>query len=302
MIVSVSRRTDIPALYGEWFIRRLRAGEVYQRNPFNQRQVHKIPLSQDAVDAFVFWTKDPAPFMPLLDHLEGYPYYFHFTLTPYGREVEPAFTDKKRLLETFKALAAKIGPSRVIWRYDPILISETYTASWHEKTFKDYAKALNGVTDKVIVSFVDFYKKAGKALKALGAYDPPLEDKKRLIRTLKSIAKENGMDLELCSEPFDMSREGVPPSRCIDPVRIKAAGGPELDLKKDPNQRAACGCVISKDIGAYDTCVLGCKYCYAVKQPKRATARFHDHDPESPLLNDTLRGDETIYAVNLKKY
>ncbi|MFP4078829.1 MAG: DUF1848 domain-containing protein, partial [Candidatus Izemoplasmataceae bacterium] len=229
MIVSVSRRTDIPALYGEWFLRRLEAGEVYQRNPFNRRQVHRIPLTKNAVDAFVFWTKNPRPFMRHLDALEGYPYYFHFTLTPYGKDVEPAFNDKARLLETFKALSTTIGRSRVIWRYDPILISEVYEEAWHEKGFRDLAKDLSGHTEKVIVSFVDAYKKVAPTLRALGAYDPSLEDKKRLVRRLKTIADENGMDLELCSEPFDMEDEGIQPSRCVDTGLIKAIGGPDLD-------------------------------------------------------------------------
>ncbi len=301
MIVSVSRRTDIPALYGKWFIERLKAGEVYQRNPFNPGQVHRIPLSKDEVDAFVFWTKNPAPFMPYLSYIKGYTYYFHVTLTPYHEDVEPAFKDKGHLLDAFKVLSGSIGAKRVIWRYDPVIITDRYTASWHKAQFERFAKALKGHSDRVVVSFVDFYKKAEAVLKALGAYDPPMETKKSLIRSFDAIARANGMTLELCSEAIDMREEGVQPSKCVDLERIEKLGGPILNLPKDPNQRKACGCVISKDIGMYDTCTLGCRYCYAVRSLDKARKAYKDYDSALPFLCGDFRDGDKVHEVKDRK-
>ena len=129
MIVSASRRTDIPAFYSDWFFRRLEEGYLYVKNPMNPRQVSKILLSPDTVDCFVFWTKDPGPMMERLSVLNrlGYPYYFQFTLTPYGTDVEPGVPHKNELVRTFRELSCRLGPERVIWRYDPVLLSPSYT-------------------------------------------------------------------------------------------------------------------------------------------------------------------------------
>ena len=123
MILSISRRTDIPRWYSEWLLRRLRAGEVLVRNPYRPGQLRRVPLSPAVVDAIVFWTKDPAPLLPWLDELDGmgYRYLFQFTLTPYGPEIEPGLRDKRAIVETFQALGRRLGRGRVLWRYDPIL-------------------------------------------------------------------------------------------------------------------------------------------------------------------------------------
>lgn len=111
MILSVSRRTDIPRWYSEWFLRRLRAGEVLVRNPYRPGQLRRVPLSPAVVDAIVFWTKAPAPLLPWLDELDGmgYRYLFQFTLTPYGPEIEPGLRDKRAIVETFQVLGCRLG-------------------------------------------------------------------------------------------------------------------------------------------------------------------------------------------------
>ena len=131
MIISASRRTDIPAYYSDWFCNRLREGFVCVRTPMNFHQVSRIALSSDVVDGIVFWTKDPRPLMPRLEELRAYPYYFQFTLTPYGKDMEPGLPDKGAvLLPAFQMLSDMIGPERVIWRYDPILLTARYTADF----------------------------------------------------------------------------------------------------------------------------------------------------------------------------
>lgn len=143
MIISASRRTDIPAFYSDWFFKRLEEGYLYVRNPMNPGQVSKILLNQDTVDCFVFWTKDPGPMMERLSVLDrlGYPYYFQFTLTPYGADVELGLPHKNELVKTFRELSARLGPERVIWRYDPVLLSPSYTREYHSSGFHGCAAA-----------------------------------------------------------------------------------------------------------------------------------------------------------------
>ncbi|MEO2798907.1 DUF1848 family protein, partial [Flavonifractor plautii] len=159
MILSVSRRTDIPRWYSEWLLRRLRAGEVLVRNPYRPGQLRRVPLSPAVVDAIVFWTKDPAPLLPWLDELDGmgYRYLFQFTLTPYGPEIEPGLRDKRAIVETFQVLGRRLGRGRVLWRYDPILFTDAIGLAWHEARFRKLCKALSPFTDQVTVSFLDPY-------------------------------------------------------------------------------------------------------------------------------------------------
>lgn len=154
MIISASRRTDIPAVYADWLLSRLREGYVCVRNPFSYHQVSKIVLNPDVVDAFVFWTKNPAPLMKHLPELEKYMYYFQFTLNAYGREVERNLPSLENRIETFRELASRIGKERIIWRYDPIGISQAYPVDWHLEQFERLAKALEGCTETCVISFL----------------------------------------------------------------------------------------------------------------------------------------------------
>ena len=124
MILSVSRRTDIPAFYSKWFFNRLKEGFVYVRNPMNIHQISKIVLSPDVIDCIVFWSKNPQPMIKSLDELKDYMYYFQFTINPYDKGLEMGVPRKEHVINTFKELSDKIGAKRVIWRYDPILLTE----------------------------------------------------------------------------------------------------------------------------------------------------------------------------------
>ena len=159
MIISVSRRTDIPAFYSEWFFNRLKAGEVLVRNPMNARQISKIKLTPDAVDGIVFWTKNPAPMLDRLYLLKDYIYYFQFTLNAYGKEIESGVPSKNRfVIPTFQRLSDLIGPDRIVWRYDPIFLNETYTIDYHIYYFEKLARRLSPFTRKCTISFLDSYR------------------------------------------------------------------------------------------------------------------------------------------------
>ena len=170
MILSVSRRTDIPNYYSQWFYNRIKEGFVYVRNPMNAHQVSRIEITPDVVDCIVFWTKNPEPMMERLEELSAYHYYFQFTLTGYGRDMEPGIPHKReKMIPVFQALSDRIGKEKVIWRYDPIIFSQRYTPAYHLKAFEQIAMALKGFTEKCVISFVDENAKNRKNMELLGA-------------------------------------------------------------------------------------------------------------------------------------
>jgi len=296
MIISASRRTDIPAFYSDWFLNRLQAGYVLVRNPFNTKQVSKIPLSPDVVDCIVFWTKNPLPLMKKLDGIDklGLKYYFQFTVTSYDKSLEKKVPTKKSIIKTFQDLSNRIGKEKVMWRYDPILLTDKYNIEYHEKWFKYLAENLNGYTDKCVISFIDMYKKCERNLK-----DTELETindllKKQLANTLSKIALDNGISMESCAESLLLSNYGVSPGKCIDDKLISKVIGEDITVAKDKSQRHECGCVASVDIGSYNTCKHECKYCYANFSQTTVVNNCKNHDVNSPLLTGYLNGDEKI--------
>lgn len=295
MIISASRRTDIPALYAEWFERRIRKGSVCVRNPLNAHQVSRVSLSPDVVDCIVFWTKNPRPMLGRLDCLRDYLYYFQFTLTGYGRDVEPHVPNKREgLISTFRELSERIGPQRVIWRYDPIMFNGKYTLEYHLRAFESIAGALEGATERCVISFVDIYARNRGRMGELGLVELPEDELRAFARELTSMASAHGMEVESCAETIDLADCGVRHGSCIDAVLIERLAGAGIKVKKDPSQRAACGCVASVDIGSYDTCRNGCVYCYATRSGRAVASACARYDVDSPLLCDALREDDVV--------
>lgn len=285
MILSVSRRTDIPNYYSDWFLNRLREGFLYVRNPMNPRQVSRIELSPEVIDCIVFWTKNPAPMLARLEELSPYPYYFQFTLTGYGRDVEPGVPHKREnMIPAFQRLSEMIGSNRVIWRYDPILFTSVYTPEYHLQAFSQIAEALRGHTKRCVISFVDRYAKNSGSMKRLGAYELEQPALEAFSRQLVGIANKNGMTVSSCAEVMDLSHCGIHHSSCIDRQLIEEIIGCPLKVGKDKNQRHECGCVESIEVGTYDTCRNGCLYCYANSSQKQVDRVSQSYDPHSPLL------------------
>lgn len=292
VILSVSRRTDVPCLYPAWFMNRIRAGFALVRNPMNPAQLSRVPLNPDVVDCIVFWTKDAGPMLPWLPELDrlGYRYYFQFTLTPYGRDIEPSLRPKRQIVDTFIELSRQVGRERVVWRYDPILLNDTYDVNANKTAFLCLCDHLAPYTDTVIVSFVDLYAKLGKApFRA-----PDAGEREELARFIAETAGTHGLTAAACCEADDLTRYGVSRGSCIDQARIERICGCPLESRTDRNQRKGCGCSESIDIGAYNTCVNGCAYCYANAGKEAAKWRFAAHDPASPLLCGSVSPAETI--------
>ena len=304
MILSVSRRTDIPNYYSDWFYNRIKEGFVCVRNPMNPHQISRISLAPEVVDCIVFWTKNPAPMLERLDELSPYHYYFQFTLTGYGKDVECNLPHKKEILiPAFQKLSGKIGSRMVVWRYDPILFNARYTPEYHQDAFRQIAEELNGYTDRCVISFVDTYAKNKASMKSLGAYELPEQELLEFTRKLSKTATENGIKVVSCAEQMDLSQCGVEHSSCIDKKRIEEIIGYRVAVSKDKNQRPECGCMESVDIGTYNTCKAGCKYCYANHSMESVVRNAEKYDVHSPLLCGVITEEDRITerkAVSLK--
>jgi hypothetical protein len=293
MIISASRRTDIPAFYADWFMNRIRDGYCYVPNPFNPKQISKVPLLPEDVEAVVFWSKLPEPLFGHLDELDSrrYIYYFLFTVNDYPAALEPGMPPLDHRLSVFKQLSERLGPERVIWRYDPIVISSELTHDDHRRRFEHLSSELSGHTHRVIVSLVNYYRKTNRRLSVLEhtgtTFDRDAHHRREtheLFRDLLHTAASNGMTIRSCAEPDPSLRDaGISPGRCIDDVLIKRLGG-RVPSQKDRGQRDACQCVVSKDIGVSDTCLHGCRYCYATRNNALACKRYLEHDPQSTSL------------------
>lgn len=305
MIISASRRTDIPTYYSEWFFNRLREGYVLVRNPMNARQISRISLSPEAVDGIVFWTKNPVPMLSRLGELEPYPYYFQFTLTAYGRDVEPNLPGKNGvLIPAFQELSRMAGRERVVWRYDPIFLSDRYTVEYHCRYFRVLAAKLGEYTEKCTVSFLDFYRSTARNMRSLHIREMTAAQQREMMERFSEIAGEYGLYIDTCSEAISLEDLGISHASCVDRERLERIGGYRLNVGRDRNQRKECGCAASVDIGAYDTCGNGCLYCYATDSPPRAAERVRAHRPDSPILFGTVGPEDVIRereAVSLRE-
>ncbi len=286
MIISASKRTDIPALYSQWFLNRLKGGYVLVQNPRNPHRYSRVEFSPDTVDMIVFWTKNPKPLLPRLKEIDtlGYPYYFQFTITPYGDAIESGLPKKSDIMRTFCTLSDRIGPDRTIWRYDPIIISSVHTIDFHLKAFEEMARLLHPYTQRCVISFIDLYTSVHRRTRETIDYHLTMENIHRVAHGLSQIADHYNLKLYTCAEDIDLSSYGIEHGSCVDKKLIESLLGCSIEASDDPNQRNACRCIDNFDIGTYDSCTNGCIYCYAVSDTEKAQYRYRLHDPDSPLL------------------
>ena len=293
IVISASRRTDIPAYYSGWFMERIRAGFCLVPHPFNRRKISFVPLIPEKTAAIIFWTKDPTPLLSRLPELDdlGFRYLFLFTLNDYPSPLEPMVPPLEKRIEAFQRLAEMIGPRRMAWRYDPIIISNRTDWDWHRQTFIRLSRELSGASEKAVTSIVSWYAKTRRRLGPLAGegfqFDQEAADRpemRELLADMAQQAKKTGFTLSICAESRDFSDLGVAPARCIDGEWLAELWGLEGPFKKDPGQRKACGCTVSKDIGVSDTCRHDCAYCYATVSTKAAQKNHEAHNMHSPML------------------
>lgn len=279
-VVSASRRTDIPAFYAEWFVNRLKAGMAYVRNPYSGKY-RRVSLLPEDVDAVVFWSKNYAPLLPRLGEVEktSKSLFFHFTITG-CKELEPKVPGFREAIKDYVFLANRYSSGSVIWRFDPITLTEALPFEVHEERFVLCAELLKGHARECIISFTHPYKKILKNFEAPGGrfLETTHEQKKGYAKRLSVLAKKYGIALSACCNDYLLSGE-VGKAGCIDGRALSALFNKPLD-RSPAGTRPECACTKSADIGAYDTCAHGCLYCYANSNTERAEGALRRHDPK----------------------
>jgi len=289
-VISASRRTDIPAFYSRWLLNRLRAGCCHWVNPFGG-QVYRVSLQPEDCLAVVFWTRNFAPLLPHIKalHTAGYRFYVHYTLTGYPKVLESHAPPVSDAIAVMQQLAEEITSDFVLWRYDPIILSNLTPVPYHLEQFHTLCEKLSGATRRCYFSFAQLYGKTERHLTRLRDeegftyHEPTLDERHMLVAALRDIAAPHGITLYACCGDA-LIGEGVEKAHCVDADLIhRLRPDRDFSLRKAPT-RKECGCYRTVDIGAYDTCAFGCAYCYATNSRDIGLARLQEHDPDDSLL------------------
>lgn len=280
LIVSASRATDIPAFYSDWLFNQLGQGYVRWRNPYNGKNTY---VSFANTKFIVFWSKNPSPLLPFLPILKekGIGCYIQYTLNDYFVErLEPNVPSVAERIDTFKQLVDELGVGAVVWRFDPLILTDRISADDLLSKIEHIANQLREYTEKLVFSFADIstYRKVSRNLSEAGVNYREWTESEMIDFSRRLSGLNLGLELASCAEKVDLSQFGIVHNRCIDPdliCRLKSELYPYIqNLRKDKGQRTLCGCITSKDIGTYNTCPHGCVYCYANAGPYSARQNF----------------------------
>ena len=306
-IISVSRRTDIPAFYGDWFMNRLNEGFVGYVNPFGGSK-HLVSISREDVVCFVLWSKNFRPFMDKLKEIKakGYNCYFQFTINALPKLFESNVVETSTAIETLKDISRMYSPAHINWRYDPVVITEFTDDNFHLKNFQSLASKLEGYVERCYFSFPTFYGKVKRNLaifkkeRGVEISDPDEDFKIDLAHQLSEIAYQHGISMNSCCGDY-LVGEKVEKARCIDGDVIGSLFFDDNYTYKLKPSRAECGCAESTDMGAYDTCPNGCIYCYANVNKQKAQAAYEKHDLRSTFLGHSYEESERWIKETPKK-
>lgn len=301
MILNTGSRTDIPAYYSKWFMNRVREGFVLVRNPFDACHVTRYETNPEIVDILAFCTKNPAPMLQHLEELKkNYRMIWHVTITPYGKDIEPNVPDKHHMLQVFQSLSRAIGKDACFWRYDPVFISDKYSIAYHMRAFETMCSALEGFVSIVVVSFIDLYEKTKRNFPEV--HEVSLSDQETLAQYFQQTASRHGMKVHVCMENASLSRFGVDTSGCFTQQLLERATHVTLNPPFMQRARPGCACLLSADIGAYNTCGHFCRYCYANYDKETVMRNMSLHDANSPLLIGHLEEGDKIFVHKGKSW
>ena len=301
MILDVSSRTYIPSFYSKWLLKRFKEGYVYVKHPMYPNKISKLELDNKLIDCVVFCSKNYKPLLKDIDKITNkFNTYFFYTITAYDKEIEPKVPKIDESIDTLIKLSKKVGKERITWRYDPILITEKYTIEKHKKCFEYLGSKLSPYIDRCIFSFVDMYKKLEKNMHEI----IPLtqEDKNIIAKNLGYIAKKYDFIIQTCATDYNYEKYGIKQSACRDLNILGKANNIKFRNLKHKGTRPGCHCIETRDIGEYDSCLNGCKYCYANKTPKKAVFNYRFHDTNSPLLLGHVKKTYEITKANQKSF
>ena len=299
MILSIDFRTDIPAFYSQWIVNRFEEGFLYFRNPAYLKTIHKVILDKNHIEGIIWCSKDYLPILHDLHNItDKFPSIFHYTITGYGKTIEPNVPYLEQSTYIFKELSLRYGKEKVIWRFDPIFYSKDIKENHTLERFEKICKELHDYTDRVVVNFVSPYEKVKRHLPEMIILSN--DQKKSLIIKMLEICKRYDFKLQTCGNGLQFKDlEGVEVTGCLDEHALNLLG----IYPKSKNKEAAWGCLCypNTSIGEYNTCLHNCKYCYACADFNKCNENYKQHDPKSPLLIGWPRGDEDIIEMKPKK-
>lgn len=295
MILSTGMRTDIPAFYPKWLANRFKEGFVLVRNPYYKNQILRYELNPNVIDVVTFCTKNPWPLIPYLDALNDYRLFWFMTITPYGKDIEPNVIHVDKAIEGFIELSKRYGKNKIIWRYDPIFYYERFDRERHIKAFEYICERLSGYTDTVIISFLQMYKKLEKNMP--GIFPPSIDEQVILANELVNIAKKYNINPKGCSNNSKLKDIGLNMSGCQTVDVLENALGININLDGEHPSRNNCNCILGRDIGAYNSCMHFCKYCYANYDIELVKKNYKLHDDNSPLLIGKVEFNDEICDV-----
>ncbi len=298
MILNTGSRTDIPAFYSEWFMRRIEAGTVCVRHPFQPKRVLRYQLDPSSVDVLAFCTKNPKPMLDHLDHLMRFNMFWGVSITPYDQTIEPYVPPVRQVVESFKQLSSKLGMKAVEWRYDPVFIDDKYTLDVHIKSFQWMASELSGYTEACVVSFIDLYQKTKRNFPSVRALSE--DEQVALIKAFVKIGHHYGIRIKTCLENASLAQYGADVQGCMTQAVLEQALDIQLHFSKKTQARKGCDCLLGNDIGAYDSCPHACVYCYANQNKASVIRNVRLHNVDSPLLIGNLEVDDVIIDVHQK--
>ena len=298
MILNTGLRTDIPGFFSEWFYNRIDDGFVYVRNPYAKNQIYSYRLDPELIDCIIFCTKNPKPMFENLEKIDKFNQYWHITITPYEKEIEPNVPPMNDVLESFKYLSKKLGKENVTLRYDPIFINEKYTLEKHIESFEYIINSLSGYTTEAIISFIDLYEKTKRNFPK--AREVTKDERLKLGKEFAQIGKKNNIIIKTCVEGTELDKFGIDSSGCMTKEVIERAINKNLNIPKQKARNGECYCLLNNDIGEYNTCGHGCLYCYANSNKRLVKRNLKLHDPKSPLLIGEIKEDDIIKEMNQK--
>lgn len=280
-VISASRRTDIPGFYSEWLVNRLKEGFVYVQQPYTGKMA-RVSLEPRDVSAFFFWSKNYRPLLSKLEEVERTTgnLFFHLTITA-NTELELHAPDPAEAIKDYLYIARRYSPDHILWRYDPICITDKLDFEAHEERFLRLAGLLKGRAKRCIISFAHPYRKVLANFKKYTDQEMvelPVGIRREYAERLARKAERFGIRLLACCNDYLLS-ERIGKANCTDGPYLSNLFHAAIDTRPAATRRE-CGCTKSVDIGAYDTCAHGCVYCYANADKDRACANQRSHDPE----------------------
>ena len=300
MILNTGLRTDIPGFFSEWFYNRIDEGFVYVRNPYAKNIIYSYKLNPELIDCIMFCTKNPKPMLKDLDKISGYNQYWHITITPYEKEIEPNVPPVDEVLESFKYLSSRLGKEKVSLRYDPIFINEKYTLEKHIESFEYIVKSLSDYTTEAIISFIDLYEKTKRNFPQVREVNN--EERLEIGKEFAKIGKEYHVKIKTCVEGTDLDQFGIDSTGCMTKEVIERAIHKNLNIPKQKARNGQCYCLLNNDIGEYNTCNHGCLYCYANSNKKLVSRNIKLHNPKSPILIGEIKENDEIKEMSQQSF